>query len=90
MSSGNQNCRFYLTSSLLGNWDSLEITVTYSSSLHVLRELDLEVFFDLKFAGQLRKAIPSHLHDLREPVLEVELAGQPREALSHCNRFLLP
>jgi hypothetical protein len=41
-------------------------------------EPELEVLFDLKLAGQQGQPIHSHLHDLKEPVLEVlyELAGQ--------------
>ncbi len=31
----------------------------------------MEVLFDLKLAGQLGQAIPSHLHVLRAPELEV-------------------
>jgi hypothetical protein len=56
MFSGNQNWRFYLTSSLLGNWDRLEITVTYSSSPAYSQGTRIEGLFNLKLAGQLGQA----------------------------------
>jgi hypothetical protein len=51
MSSENQNWRFYLTSSLLGNWDRLEITVTYSSSHACPQGTRIGVFFNSSLLG---------------------------------------
>jgi hypothetical protein len=65
MSSGNQNWRFSLTSSLLGNWDRQLIFTCMTLGNHNWR-----FYLTSSFAGQLGHAIPSHLHVLREPELE--------------------
>ncbi len=65
MSSGNQNLRFYLTSSLLGNWDRLEIT---SPAWPQGTSIGGFIWACWPTGTGLKSP---HLHDLREPVLEV-------------------
>jgi hypothetical protein len=85
MFSWNQNWRFYFTSRLLGNWDRLEITVTYSSSLACPHETRIGGFILPQACWATGRGLKSpHLHVLREPklkdLLDLKLDGQLGQA----------